>query len=896
MNIKNIVFFISIFFSISCNQLSYSKDLSDEHHKSMIISEPVEAQTNVQQDKEFLSFVKETFQLVVEQTKNIEYNLQQIELILSGNKIKFNDKKISKADLLNQIKEIKAIVQTIFEFYTTQIEQDEAIFMATCFNTAFINYFLPTIQNDITDLNVNNFDKSVAQNFELIKNELKDINQIKILIEKNQEKLKLLTQVSDNIGLTTLNKIYRYLDTKTLPWYGKTTIATAKDIAFWSTIGLAAYTIGVYWMPRDSIIYGTSKKYNPSDFQEQDTTKNSPLKVLEQKFKELKEQQKQSFVDTLNPLDKEILLVEEKIEQEKKYLSQKEKERLHKVWTVGDQKYTYKTCQDLFPLKNFLGDLGETRRTNNKENESEVKKLESKFGIYSYIHKAAVDYSDPFIAFTCSALWYYTKGSLQELYKNAQVKFNQSIDYYFKGDNAINKNSLEIPKTYFKDMIGGEHLEKIARELTDYLKNPIRYERAGIAPSTGYLLVGPSQTGKSFFAKALKTLIDEEFADEGDKVKFFSITPNDVKYFDGFARIFNIARRDAPCILFIDELDLHGARRDRDAKNTHELLTSINGLETDQNKKVIVIAATNKPEELDFALKQKGRLGTVITFDYPTYECRKSYLKKQLYKKNIILSDDMIDTIAQETDGQTYNMIDDIIKQALQLATYETRPVAELDFEVTLDREIRKIKPNTSMSEQEKELVAIYQAGQATARHILDTNHQIVKITIDAVDKPIKSKEGFGVINENKGDQHENLELLPDNRVKPTRLGFVFTMSKINNHELLSDLDKEKELMALLAGQAALELIKGTSYDEFGKEDRAKVLEALEKKISQGTPVTDTIRLQAIGAKEILSKKIKNDLQNHTKFITTITNELLKSTTINKIQWQSLAASYPISK
>jgi ATP-dependent Zn protease len=424
------------------------------------------------------------------------------------------------------------------------------------------------------------------------------------------------------------------------------------------------------------------------------------------------------------------------------------------------------------------------------------------------------------------------------------------------------------------------------------LQKPTRYQTAGISPSTGYLLVGPSQTGKSFFAKALKTLVDEEFADTNEQIKFAIITADDLKYFGGFTDIFYWARKQAPIILFMDEIDMFETRRDRNAKNTQELLTAMNGIDTDPSKKVIVIAATNKPEELDFALKQKGRLGTVITFDYPTYECRKQYLEKQLEKKNIALNPEMIDTIAQETDGQTYNMIDDIIRQALQLAIFQTRPVEEFDFEITLDREIRKIKPNTTMSAQEKELVAIYQAGQATARHILTTDQQIVKITIDTVDKPMKSKEGFGVIHEQKGQLHENHELLPQTRIKPTRLGFVFTMSKTNNHELLSDEDQDKELMALLSGQAALELIKGKTFNGFGKEDRAKVLEHLEKKISQGTPITDEIRQQAIAAKNVLYLKAKKALQGHVSFIKTISDELLKHNTINTKMWTTLAVNY----
>ncbi len=388
-------------------------------------------------------------------------------------------------------------------------------------------------------------------------------------------------------------------------------------------------------------------------------------------------------------------------------------------------------------------------------------------------------------------------------------------------------------------------------------------------------------------------MVDEAFEGSNEEVKFWTVLADDLTRMS-FDDIFYWARKNAPIIIFIDEIDMYGTRRDKNAKNTQDLLTAMNGIDTDPSKKVIVIAATNKPEELDFALKQKGRLGSVITFDFPTYECRKQYLEKQLDKKNIMLSLEMIDIIAQETDGHTYNMIDDIIKQSLQLATFQTRPVQESDFEITLDREIRKIKPNTTMSAQEKEIVAIYQAGQAAARHILSTEQQIVKITIDTVDKPLKSKEGFGIINEQKGQFHENHELLPQIRMKSTRLGFVFTMSKTNNHELSSDEEQEKELIALLSGGAALELLKGKTFTGFGKEDRAKVLEALEKKISQGTPITDEIRQQAIAAKDLLYIKAKNCLKGHTSFIKVIVDELLKNSTINTKQWLELAANYKI--
>lgn len=867
MNIKKLIFRIAAFFLIINAQLVYTKPTQDDNKNSQSAM-PTNHHENSQADdlynEEIWKFIEETFQSVVDQTQKIEFCLQQVEQIINAGKINLNSQKVSKTELLREIKDIKHIIKTLYQFYsdTKQLSKDEAMVKGTCFNIAFAHYLLPIFKNDITKINADDFDKTVIEKYKDLINNLTSLDQLIPMIEKNEANLKLLIDAGENIGLTTFNKIYNYLDRTPLPWYGKSTFATMRDAAFWGGSAALLYSVCVYSLSKESSIYGTWKEYVASTNNDNNNSSSNYDNYIRRH-----NHNPENIIHNNNPVI---------------------------TWDANGKTYTRWTVEDL-PFKGLLGDFHETNFASNSANpQKERLEYRKNFGLYSYIHEASATCLNPVISKPLQFLASITGASFLELYKNSKKKLDKTINYYGKGDASSLKNSTDFTKVYFKDMIGGEHLEKIARELTDYLKNPTRYERAGISPATGFLCVGPSQTGKSFFAKALKTMVDEAFEDSNDKVKFAIITPEDIKYFGGFSDIFYWARKNAPIILFIDEIDMYGTRRDKDAKNTQELLTSMNGIETDPSKKVIVIAATNKPEELDFALKQKGRLGNIITFELPTYECRKQYLEKQLDKKNIGLHPDMIDSIAQETDGQTYNMIDDIIRQALQLATYQTRPVNEADFEITLDREIRKIKPNVTISAQEKELVAIYQAGQAAARHILATDQQIVKITIDTVDKAIKSKEGFGIVNENKGELNENHELLPQSRIKPTRLGFVFTISKINNHELLSDEDQEKELIALVAGLAALELIKGKTFNEFGKEDRAKVLDALEKKISQGTPITDAIRQQAIAAKDALYAKAKNALKNHTQFIKTIADQLCKQHTINKQEWAQLVANYKI--
>jgi AAA+ superfamily predicted ATPase len=893
MNIKNSIFHAIAFFLIVNAQLVYTKEHQDDNNNSqsaITTNHDDISQNNTQYDEEMWKFTEETFQSVTDQTQQIEFCLQTIEQIINAGKLKFDNQKISKAQLLEEIKCIKQNIQNICEYFTKKFPKYESMIFVTCYNTAFIEYLLPIFQNDITEINIEKFDTYLEQNIERIATKLQDPTQLPEIIASNEANLKLLMNAGDFVGLSNFNKFYHYLDTKPLPWYGKSTIATAKDIALWGTAALITYGFAVYFAPRELTIRWTQKEYIAPE--KPTPAINDPALVEDYKTWRLDPKNIEKIGDveyqkTAMP-DKFKLLVP---------LDTKAKNNDDEVSTWIDNGKTYTGRTVSLPLKSLFGDYSETKRYLIQQDNAEAKKSQKDFGLYSHIHVGAHAVSDPFVALivgSSGALAWLVKKPIQEMYENAKKSFNYNFNYYIKGDITPPKNAKEITKTYFNEMIGGEHLEKLARELTDYLKNPTRYERAGISPSTGYLLVGPSQTGKSFFAKALKTMVDDEFDGTNEKVKFAIITADDLKYFGGFTEIFYWARKNAPIILFMDEIDMFGTRRDRDAKNTQELLTAMNGMDTDPSKKVIVIAATNKPEELDFALKQKGRLGTVITFDVPTYECRKSYLEKQLIKKNIMLNPEIIDTIAQETHSQTYNMIDDIIRQALQLATFQTRPVEEADFEKILDREIRKIKPNTTMSAQEQELVAIYQAGQAVARHLLATDQQIVKITIDTVDKPMKSKEGFGIVNEQKGETHENHELLPQTRIKPTRLGFVFTMSKTNNHELISDDDQERELMALLAGQAALELIKGKTFNGFGKEDRAKVIEALEKKISQGTPITDKIRQQAIAAKDILYQQAKHALQNHTEFIKIVMNELIKNHTITTKQWLQLTANYKI--
>lgn len=865
MNIKNLLPTILASFFIFVPQFAYSSNDQNQvkitsQNDSHTISENQE-----QYNAEIKKFIEETLQIVSGQTEKILYCLQQAEQIINSEKMKIDTSRVSKSHVLQEIKAVKEVIHFFESFYqdANKIPKAKAIEIGVYLNKSFLDFLLPIIKSDITAISADQFDQFLEKRLMDLQHQPQDPMLLLNMMDENEANIAELISACDNIGLNFFNKMYRFLDTQSIPLYGKSTLATAYDLCKWTALAGAVYSVGVFCLPKSMSLYGTWKEYKEQA--DQAAVASSP------------EDQ------TLEELLKHQFGAQKKAEQPKPM-----------TWESNGKQYTRWTAADL-PGKAFLGDFMEADRAMRTSIDSEAKKLEQNFGAGSYTYTASQYIANPTLSWAASQLAYQILPSLKDASKAAKKQFNDWVNYYGRGNNKA-KDSQDFTKAYFKDMIGGDHLEQLAHQLADYLKNPTRYERAGIEPSVGYLLVGPPQTGKSFFARALKTLVEDTFEGQNEKVKFWNVTADDVKYWQGFANIFAVAKKHAPIILFIDEIDMYNLRRvvPSDNTNVQELLTCMNGVETDPSKKVIVVAATNRPEELDGALKEKGRFGNIITFERPNYECRKQYLTKQLAKRNIEVSQEMIETITQETDQQTYNMIDDIIKQTLQLATFKMQPVQESDFEVTLDQEIRKIKPNISMSAAERQLVATYQAGQAVARHVLSTDQRIVKITIETVDKAIKTKEGLGFVNEQKHEHHENMELLPAHNIKPTRLGFVFTSSNINNHELLSDQDQENEIMALLAGQAALELVQGKTFNSFGKEDRAKVLDMIERKISQGTPVTDTMRLQAIATKDRMYAQVKAVLQKHVGLIKTITDELIKVGTLDKKQWNQLVANYKI--
>ncbi|XFA72658.1 ATP-dependent zinc metalloprotease FtsH [Thermosynechococcaceae cyanobacterium Okahandja] len=298
---------------------------------------------------------------------------------------------------------------------------------------------------------------------------------------------------------------------------------------------------------------------------------------------------------------------------------------------------------------------------------------------------------------------------------------------YVEGDNI---------NVRFEDVAGVEEAKAELVEIVDFLKNPQRYLQIGARIPKGVLLVGPPGTGKTLLAKAV--------AGEAN-VPFFSISGSEfVELFVGVgsARVrdlFEQAKKQAPCIVFIDELDAIGKSRssggfyggnDEREQTLNQLLTEMDGFDA-AGATVIVLAATNRPESLDPALLRPGRFDRQVLVDRPDLSGREAILK--IHAKKVKLSPSVdLHAIAVRTPGFAGADLANLVNEAALLAARKQRDVVEQqDFAEAIERIVAGLeKKSRVLSEKEKEIVAYHEVGHALVGYALPGSGRVEKISI----------------------------------------------------------------------------------------------------------------------------------------------------------------------
>jgi len=286
----------------------------------------------------------------------------------------------------------------------------------------------------------------------------------------------------------------------------------------------------------------------------------------------------------------------------------------------------------------------------------------------------------------------------------------------------------------FSDVEGVDEAEENLQEIVDYLHNPEKYREIGASMPKGVLLVGPPGTGKTMLAKAV--------AGEAD-VPFFSMSGSEfVEMFVGMGAskvrdLFRQAKEKAPCIVFIDEIDAIGQKRnsgnlggnDEREQTLNQLLTEMDGFEG--NSGVIILAATNRPESLDPALTRPGRFDRRVPVELPDLQGREAILKVHAKKVKV---EDNIDysAIARMASGASGAELANIVNEAALRAVRDGRKAAsQTDFEESIEVVIAGYqKKNSILTDQEKKIVAYHEIGHALVAAKQTNSAPVQKVTI----------------------------------------------------------------------------------------------------------------------------------------------------------------------
>ncbi|UUO25370.1 ATP-dependent zinc metalloprotease FtsH [Colwellia sp. M166] len=289
-------------------------------------------------------------------------------------------------------------------------------------------------------------------------------------------------------------------------------------------------------------------------------------------------------------------------------------------------------------------------------------------------------------------------------------------------------------KTTFADVAGCDEAKEEVSELVDYLKDPSRFQKLGGRIPSGVLMVGQPGTGKTLLAKAI--------AGEA-KVPFFTISGSDfVEMFVGVGAsrvrdMFEQAKKSAPCIIFIDEIDAVGRQRgagmggghDEREQTLNQMLVEMDGFEG--NEGVIVIAATNRPDVLDPALLRPGRFDRQVTVGLPDIRGREQILK--VHMRKVPLGDDVkASVIARGTPGFSGADLANLVNEAALFAARSARRVVGMaEFEKAKDKIMMGSERRSMvMSETEKEMTAYHEAGHAIVGRLVPDHDPVYKVSI----------------------------------------------------------------------------------------------------------------------------------------------------------------------
>jgi ATP-dependent Zn protease len=473
-------------------------------------------------------------------------------------------------------------------------------------------------------------------------------------------------------------------------------------------------------------------------------------------------------------------------------------------------------------------------------------------------------------------------------------KKGNAAHYYLKGKQPPPDVTLSYPTRGFEDMRGNEHNKQEAGKIIEYLSDHERFTQKNIAFQHGILLLGNTRTGKTFFAEKFCGEINKRRKALGlPACPFIQVDAGKLYTFEGWEKglrgFIDCARQQAPSVLFIDELH-HLIKNDQ--KSLTELLTGMSGAFQDSyDRPIIIIAATNHAEAVDQALRQKGRFGIELTFDYPHCAERKEHIRAQLGDTMLTIPEEQLDALAHETDGHSFDDLSELIAHMKQEINIHKKPISPALLQDALDKTIRKIKtPECVLDPETKNIAAIHHAGHAVAVALLSPEKVLTKLTLLPVsivpaDKPAAPTQ-----------TRESSCNMRSTNEPTTRCGGLFHYVSHDRSTVIHPSQLIADCKELLAGHVSEILVCGASAYTFTHETESALtickqltfkgltLENLPKKIA------GELMSEALALKNRYEQDVTALLTPHTELIKKIAHELAEHESLTQEELATLLA------
>ena len=466
---------------------------------------------------------------------------------------------------------------------------------------------------------------------------------------------------------------------------------------------------------------------------------------------------------------------------------------------------------------------------------STTEKMNHPVKLFGQLENEIISYRSGYWAIGTLPLWQPYLATAMKKYDEMKLKavnFARRWHNNFKGGiyklqfkELKYEKDFEIhPRYTFDDIVGLDGAKHQFEKLLTFLKHPEEYARRGISPDLTHLLYGPPRTGKSMLAEAFAGEMKKIY---GSQTKYYEIPPGFLAQAGSFDYLLGLAKSEAPCVIFIDELDMLNLNKrvGQDNLRLQEFQQCIDGCldKRSPEKPVVILAATNYPEDLNHALL--ARFTSKIPFELPSFFKRLECFARELEQRGLPLQQFDAKKLAERTEQCTYFDIHNIIERAQFMTREQGRPMTQADIEHVLYEKIYNIifHDEKFLKEHDKNILSAHIAGHTVANLLFESRHERVSL---ATIRPIKMTiEDTKLWNKRLDLKDKNYQLIQFGRIvthRPVEQHFSDDLSEEDNFrknflcvdslELKSRNEYKRQACIALAGHLTEELLFNNKY------------------------------------------------------------------------------------